>query len=56
MRATFSAALLGGALLLSGCGIKGPLYVPEVPAAPAKAASSSGADHSKAPSAPADSR
>jgi len=56
MRATFSAALLGGALLLSGCGIKGPLYMPQIPAAPAKPAPSSGADHSKAPSAPADSR
>lgn len=56
MRATFSAALLGGTLFLSGCGIKGPLYVPQVPAAPAKPTPSSGADHSKAPSAPADSR
>ena len=56
MRATFSAALLGSALLLSGCGIKGPLYLPQVPPAPAKAMPSTGADHNKAPSAPTDSR
>lgn len=56
MRAIFPAALLGGALLLSGCGIKGPLYLPQIPTAPAKAAPSGGPDHSKAPSAPNDSR
>ncbi|THF60218.1 LPS translocon maturation chaperone LptM [Pseudothauera rhizosphaerae] len=35
-------AALAGALFLSACGIKGSLYLPERPAAPA-----AGADHSK---------
>ena len=56
MRAIFPVALLGGTLLLSGCGIKGPLYLPQIPAAPVKAAQSGGTDHSKAPSVPNESR
>jgi predicted small lipoprotein YifL len=48
MRATLSAALLGGTLFLCGCGIKGPLYLPERPAAPPKASVADAADHSKA--------
>ena len=51
MRAIVLPALLGASLALGACGIKGPLYLPDVPA-PRPAA---GADHSKgagAPSAP----
>ncbi|NMG43140.1 hypothetical protein GPA22_05275 [Aromatoleum toluvorans] len=51
-----AAALCCAALALSGCGIKGPLYLPQVPPAPAKAAPPAAVDHSKAPTAPADSR
>jgi predicted small lipoprotein YifL len=49
MRATLIAAMLGGALLVSACGIKGPLYVPDVPTAHARNGASGGADHNKAP-------
>jgi len=56
MRAILRATALCGALTLSGCGIKGPLYLPEIPAAPPKASPATGVDHSKAPSAPSDSK
>ncbi|NMF99799.2 lipoprotein [Aromatoleum toluolicum] len=56
MRAIPTAAALCCALALSGCGIKGPLYLPQVPPAPAKAAPAAGVDHSKAPKATDDSR
>ncbi len=48
MRATLIAAVLGSTLFLSGCGIKGPLYLPEIPVAPPQAAPAIDADHSKA--------
>ncbi len=56
MRAIVSAAVLAGALILPGCGIKGPLYLPEIPPAPAKAAPANGADHNKAAPSPAETR
>ncbi|MCC4114178.1 lipoprotein [Aromatoleum toluclasticum] len=56
MRAIPTAAALCCALALSGCGIKGALYLPQVPPAPAKAAPAAGVDHSKAPKATDDSR
>lgn len=56
MRATLIAAVLGSTLFLSGCGIKGPLYLPQIPVAPLQPAPAVDADHSKAPSAPADSK
>lgn len=56
MRAIPTAAALCCAIALSGCGIKGPLYLPQVPPAPAKAAPATGVDHSKAPKAADDSR
>lgn len=43
MRAKLSVAALASALLLSGCGIKGPLYHPD----PAKTRPPAGADHNK---------
>ncbi|THF62962.1 hypothetical protein E6C76_17015 [Pseudothauera nasutitermitis] len=46
MRPTLTAIALAGALLLSACGIKGSLYLPEVPRQPP--APATGADHSKA--------
>ncbi|MBC9072585.1 lipoprotein [Thauera sp. CAU 1555] len=42
MRNTTLLAALASTLILSACGIKGSLYLPEPPAAPA-----AGADHSK---------
>ncbi|AYH45706.1 lipoprotein [Azoarcus sp. DN11] len=56
MRSIPTAAALCCALALSGCGIKGPLYLPQVPPASAKATPPAAVDHSKAPTAPADSR
>lgn len=56
MRAIPSAAALFGALILSACGIKGPLYLPEIPAAPPKASPANSVDHNKATSAPSDSK
>lgn len=45
MRAILFALVLGSsATILSACGIKGPLYLPEKPTAPPTA----GADHNKA--------
>lgn len=40
-------AALGVALVVSGCGIKGPLYTPQIPERPAPAAQPSTSDHSK---------
>ncbi len=51
MRHTLTATALASALFLSACGIKGSLYLPEPPAAPA-AQAGTGADHSKADSTP----
>ena len=56
MRAIPSAAALIGALILSGCGIKGPLYLPEIPAAPPKASTVNSVDHNKATSPQSDSK
>jgi predicted small lipoprotein YifL len=53
MRAILFAAALGSALFLPACGIKGPLYLPEIRPAPASPAA---ADHSKALPAPTESR
>lgn len=52
MRAIPSFALAAcAALILSGCGIKGPLHLPDIPRPPEKAPAND-TDHSKAPSAP----
>lgn len=56
MRATLSAALLGGMLFLCGCGIKGPLYLPERPAALPKASAADATDLTKAQPAPNESK
>jgi len=56
MRAILSAAALIGALTLSACGIKGPLYLPEIPAAPPKASPTNSVDHNKATSPQSDSK
>ncbi len=45
MRIAHLLTTLGCALLLTGCGIKGPLYLPEIPEAPASQLSAS--DHNK---------
>ncbi len=44
MRLRTLLTLIGCALLMAACGIKGPLYLPEVPA---RVAPQSGIDHSK---------
>lgn len=45
MRFAHILAALGCMLALAACGIKGPLYLPEIPQAPSN--SLSGTDHSK---------
>lgn len=54
MRTIAIAAATCGLLVLAGCGIKGPLYLPQVPKPaakpapqPADATSAPGADHNK---------
>jgi predicted small lipoprotein YifL len=57
MRATLCAGLLGSALYLAACGIKGPLYMPKVPPMPSKVSpATGGADHNKAPAPATESR
>lgn len=45
MRLSKLVTILAGALIVAGCGIKGPLFLPEIPAAPAP--SPSVTDHNK---------
>ncbi|MGL1832185.1 LPS translocon maturation chaperone LptM [Rhodocyclaceae bacterium SMB388] len=49
MRTLLLASALGCALTLTACGIRGPLFLPQVPEAPARDAPSSSTDHSKQP-------
>jgi predicted small lipoprotein YifL len=56
MRAILFAAALSSALFLPACGIKGPLYLPEVRPAPPRASPAAGADNSKAVPTPTESR
>ncbi|MDX5364600.1 MAG: lipoprotein [Pseudazoarcus pumilus] len=51
MRPYTFIVLLASALLIAGCGIKGNLYMPDIPSA--KPAAEPAADDSKAPKAPA---
>ncbi|HJV24392.1 MAG TPA: lipoprotein [Aromatoleum sp.] len=54
MQAILRATALCGALILSGCGIKGPLTLPPPPA-PTKASPAT-VDHNKAPSTPSETK
>lgn len=50
MRTIAIAAVTCGLLVLAGCGIKGPLYIPQVPKPapqPADATQAPGGDHNK---------
>ncbi|WP_231874567.1 lipoprotein [Azoarcus sp. KH32C] len=51
MQAILRATALCGALILSGCGIKGPLTLPPPPT-PTKASPATKVDHNKAPLSP----
>ncbi|MDP1606701.1 MAG: lipoprotein [Rhodocyclaceae bacterium] len=46
------AALVGAALLLSACGNRGPLTLPQKPITAASATEKSAADHSSTPTPP----
>jgi len=52
MRAILCMATLSGALFLAGCGIKGPLYLPQIPGDASQASPATPADNSKAAPAP----
>ncbi|MBI1904811.1 MAG: lipoprotein [Rhodocyclales bacterium] len=51
MQLRLSMIAIGCAIALSACGIKGPLYLPDIPPAPAQTQPATGGDHSKQPSA-----
>lgn len=55
MRAMIPAVALIGVLLLSACGIKGPLYLPQKPQAPRPADSGPTTDNHNKPDSPPES-